>query len=307
MSGIGAFSGLFGLDNSKYKEPVLVSSTDGVGTKLKIAQIMDIHDSVGIDLVAMVVNDLIVTGAEPLFFLDYLSIGKVNPKKVAEIVEGIAKGCKIAGCALVGGETAEHPGIMGEDDYDLAGFAVGVVEKEKIIDGKGSKEGDVLIALASDGLHANGFSFVRRLFNTEDRKTLEQEISKLDKTLGEELLRPTRIYVDSVRRLVEEGLPVGIAHITGGGLVENVQRIIPEDLDVVIDRGSWSVPPIFQLIQDHGDVEENEMLRTFNMGIGMIITVSKEDGTSALELLGQSGETAFICGRLERGNKKVRF
>lgn len=286
---------------------MLVSSTDGVGTKLKIAHVMDIHGSIGIDLVAMVVNDLIVTGAEPLFFLDYLSIGKVKPKKIAEIVGGIAEGCRLAGCALIGGETAEHPGVMEDDDYDLAGFAVGVVEKEKIIDGEGSKEGDSLIALTSNGLHSNGFSLVRRLFNTDDKEILEQEISKLDKTLGEELLRPTKIYVDPVRKMTKEGLPIGIAHITGGGLVENVSRIIPDELDAVIDKRSWSVPPIFQLIQEHGDVDDNEMLRTFNMGIGMIITVTKEDESKALELLRSNGETAFACGQLVPGSKKVRF
>jgi len=307
MGDIGAFSGLFGLDSSRYKEPVLVSSTDGVGTKLKIAQAMDVHNSIGIDLVAMVVNDLIVTGAEPLFFLDYLSIGKVKPKKVAEIIKGIAEGCRTAGCALIGGETAEHPGVMEDDDYDLAGFAVGVIEKEKIIDGQNSKEGDSLIALASNGLHSNGFSFVRKLFNTEDEEKLGQKISKLDKTLGEELLRPTKIYVGIIQQMIKEDLPIGIAHITGGGLMENISRIIPDTLDAVIDRGSWNIPPIFQLIQEHGNVDDDEMFRTFNMGIGMIITVSKTNESKALELLGKLGETAFACGQLEQGSKKVRF
>lgn len=268
---------------------------------------MDVHNTVGIDLVAMVVNDLIVTGAEPLFFLDYLSVGRVIPKKVALIVEGIADGCRQAGCVLLGGETAEHPGLMSDDDYDLAGFAVGIVEKSEIIDGGNLTSGDVIIGIASSGLHSNGFSLVRRVFGVEDKEKLNQDISKLGTKLGEELLRPTRIYVDAVLKLKKMGLARGIAHITGGGLTDNIIRILPENLDARIDTSSWGLPPIFELIQQRSGIEDEEMRRIFNMGIGMTVMVADADVDQAIGKLEESGEKAFVCGKLEGGSGRVRY
>lgn len=286
---------------------MLVSATDGVGTKLKIAQVLGIHNTIGIDLVAMVVNDLVVTGAEPLFLLDYLAMGKVVPKKVAAIVEGVVEGCKQAGCALLGGETAEHPGVMPDHEYDLAGFAVGVVEKRNIIDGHDIEAGDLILGLGSSGLHANGFSLVRRLFGIDDAEKLNQTISKLNATLGEELLRPTKVYVKTILRLQEKGLAKGVAHITGGGISENLARVLPANTDAVLDLSAWEIPPIFELIQQRGEIDDEEMRRTFNLGIGMAIVVAKDNGDAAVSLLEEVGEKVSNCGRIERGEGKVRF
>lgn len=307
LSKIGGFGGLFAIDAKKYKEPILVSAADGVGTKLKIAQVLGIHNTVGIDLVAMVVNDLVVTGAEPLFFLDYLAMGRIEPKKVAAIVEGISVGCRQAGCALLGGETAEHPGVMPEEDYDLAGFAVGVVEQKKLIDGSAIKAGDIVLGLASSGLHANGFSLVRKVFGVDDAEKLNQAITKLGVTLGEELLCPTRIYVKPILLLQTEGLAKGIAHVTGGGLTENIPRMLNSSVDAVIDIGSWEAPPIFDLVQQRGQIEDSEMRRTFNMGVGMVVVVSEEKVDRTRRLLDEAGEKVFVCGHIEPGEGRVLY
>lgn len=306
LTGIGGFSGLFAFDVKKFKEPVLVSATDGVGTKLKIAQVLKKHDVVGIDLVAMCVDDVVVSGAEPLFFLDYLAIGKLVPEKVAQIVKGIAEGCRRAGCALVGGETAEHPGVLAPDDYDLAGFCVGVVEKSKIIDGSEIKKGDVILGLASSGLHSNGYSLVRKLID-EENLSLNERFDTLSRTLGEELLTPTRIYARPVVNLLKNFEAKGIAHITGGGFVENIPRILPKSVDALIDLKTWRVPPIFKFIQKLGEIELNEMLKTFNMGIGMVLIVTSEEEEKAMNYLNKSGEKVFKIGEAISGEGKVRF
>lgn len=303
------FAGLFNLTLQKYHQPILVSATDGVGTKIKIAQILEKHDTIGQDLVAMVVDDIIVYGAEPLFFLDYIATGKVVPQKIALIVEGIAAACREVGCALLGGETAEHPGVMAEEDYDLAGFAVGVVEKDKLIEGKAIKKGDVALGLASSGLHSNGYSLVRRIFN---QKEFTEYSPSLGRMLGEELLEPTRIYAPSLLKLFKafDTLPSsgikGLAHVTGGGLVENLPRILPPNVDLII-RKSWFIPPIFLLIQERGQVSEKEMFRTFNMGIGMVLIVSPEKEDEVTALLSSSGEVIFNLGKVVSGKGRVLF
>lgn len=304
-SAIGGFAGLFNLDCSQYQKPVLVSSTDGVGTKLLVAQMAGQHDGVGIDLVAMGVNDIIVTGAEPIFFLDYISIGKINPQTIEKIVEGIAEGCRQAGCALLGGETAEMPGLYGPEEYDLAGFAVGIVEAEEIIDGpSGIEEGDSVIALASSGLHSNGYSLVRKIFFSEGSR--EAERNKRDRDLLEILLRPTRIYVRAVSRLRKEVRIKGIAHITGGGIPDNLSRILPPGLDAEIYKDSWPVHDIFQWISQRGGVEEEEMFRVFNMGLGLLIVIDSDDVDRSLEVLKEVGEKPFLVGRILSGQGKVR-
>jgi phosphoribosylformylglycinamidine cyclo-ligase len=300
MSGIGGFGGLFHLDISKNRDPVLVSSTDGVGTKLKIAQMMGKHDTVGIDLVAMSVNDIIVQGAEPLFFLDYIATGKLLMTTTVQIVEGVVKGCQEAGCALIGGETAEMPGFYPEGEYDLAGFCVGVVEADKLIDGSEIRVGDRIIGIGSSGLHSNGYSLARHVLLDEGKLRLEDKIDGLDETLGLALLKPTRIYVKSILNLIKYFNIRGIVHITGGGFTDNIPRIVPGPCRAVIQKGSWPVPPIFNLIQKIGSVEDEEMLRVFNMGIGMIIIVAEKDQDEIMERLEKLGEKGYALGTIEK-------
>ncbi len=304
LTDIGGFGGLFALDKSKYEEPVLVSGTDGVGTKLKIAFLMDKHDTIGIDAVAMCVNDIVCGGAEPLFFLDYIALGKNRPEKVAQIVKGVADGCVMSGCSLVGGETAEMPGFYPENEYDVAGFAVGIVDKKKIIDGKSIKEGDVLIGLPSSGIHSNGYSLVRKLLNPTHEK-LKEHIQSLGITLGEELIKPTRIYVKTILDLKEKFRIKGISHITGGGFIENIPRMIPEGLRVKIQLGSWPVLPIFTLLEQLGDISVKSIYNTFNMGIGMIMAVDPETSQDIVNYLKAKGEAAYIIGEVTKGEAGV--
>lgn len=303
LTDIGSFAGLFALNNQKYAEPVLVSGTDGVGTKLRLAQMMDRHDTIGIDAVAMCVNDILVCGAEPLFFLDYIAVGKLEPERVAAIVRGVAEGCLQAGCALVGGETAEMPGFYGEDEYDIAGFAVGVADKKKILTGADIATGDVLIGLPSTGVHSNGFSLARRIFFDAGGYRPEQYFAELGQTLGEALLTPTKIYVKEVLPLVQRGLIKGMAHITGGGLVENIPRVLPAGISVEIERDSWPVPPIFPLMQRLGGVDFLEMHRVFNMGVGMVLIAAKANADAILAALPQ----AHIIGQAVPGAREVIF
>ena len=305
LTDLGGFGGLFALDKDKYEEPVLVSGTDGVGTKLKIAFAMNKHDSIGIDAVAMCVNDIVVTGAEPLFFLDYLAVGKLEPDQVTEIVKGIAEGCKMAGCALIGGETAEMPGFYPEGEYDVAGFAVGIVDKKKIIDGKNIEAGDVIIGLASSGLHSNGFSLARKVLFERGFLQPDSYLEAMGASLGTLLMEPTRIYVKPILEILKTIQVKGIAHITGGGLTENVPRVLPEDVDAKIDTLSFPKPPIFDFIQKIGSIEEEEMYRVFNMGIGMVLIVSKEDAPGVLEICNTMGEKAFSIGTVVSGTKKT--
>ena len=302
---IGGFGGLFELDTAGMKHPCLVSGTDGVGTKIRIAQLLDKHDTIGIDCVAMCVNDVICCGAKPLFFLDYIACGKNVPEKIAAIVAGVAEGCVQAGAALVGGETAEHPGVMTADDYDLAGFTVGVVDREKVIDKNKMAAGDVVIALPSTGVHSNGFSLVRRVFDVE-RTNLRTPIEALGgKSLGETLLTPTRIYVKPVLALLEQVEVRGISHITGGGFYENIPRSIPDGLGAKVEKAALRTPLIFDLIANSGNIPERDMYNTFNMGVGMSITVSKEQADKALAVLKEHGEDAYIMGEIVAGEEKV--
>ncbi|MEA1939438.1 MAG: phosphoribosylformylglycinamidine cyclo-ligase, partial [Candidatus Caldatribacteriota bacterium] len=305
VSDIGSFGGLFSLAGEKCEEPILVSGTDGVGTKLKIAFKMDKHDTVGIDLVAMSVNDIITCGAKPLFFLDYISTGKLEKKKTITLIEGIVNGCKMAGCALLGGETAEMPDFYPPGEYDLAGFAVGIVDKKKIIDGKKIKQGDKIIGLASSGLHSNGFSLVRKILLENKKYQMSDKIDCLQNNLGEELLKPTKIYVKIILGLIKKFDILGIAHITGGGLIENVPRILPEGLSVEIDSGSWQKPPVFSLIQKEGSIAEQEMYRTFNMGIGMALIVSDSESEKILEELESMNCESYIIGQVIKGKKQT--
>ncbi len=307
LGGIGGFGGLFEIPKG-YENPVLVSGTDGVGTKLRVAFLMDKHDTIGQDCVAMCVNDVACSGAKPLFFLDYLAVGKNYPEKVAQIVKGVADGCVLAGCALVGGETAEMPGFYPVDEYDLAGFSVGVVEKSKITDGARAKEGDVLIGIASSGVHSNGYSLVRKIFdlNSEDAaKKLHTYSEELGKEIGEELLTPTRIYVKPLLKLIEEVGINTVSHITGGGFIENVPRMLPDNLRAVIKKGSWKVLPIFELMQKMANVPERDMYNTFNMGIGMIVAVDANKADAAVKCLEEAGETVYVIGELVKGEKGV--
>lgn len=306
LADIGGFGGLFALNKERYSEPILVSGTDGVGTKLKIAFLMGKHDTIGIDCVAMCVNDIVCSGAEPLFFLDYVSLGKNRPEQVAEIVKGISKGCIEAGCALVGGETAEMPGFYPDGEYDLAGFAVGIVDKSKIIDGKKIKEGDKLIGLASSGIHSNGYSLVRKVFLPTKDKLLEN-VKSLGSTLGEALLKPTKIYVKTILDLKDKFEIKGISHITGGGFYENIPRMIPEGLGVKIFKGSWPVLPVFGLLQDVGMIDEKNMFNTFNMGIGMVIAVNNETANDVVEYLNRKKKEAYIIGEVVRGKAGVEL
>jgi len=307
LTDIGLFGALFKLDLTRYKEPVLVSGTDGVGTKLKIAFMMDKHDTVGIDLVAMCVNDILTTGAEPLFFLDYLATGKLHADKASKIIDGIVKGCKEAGCSLIGGETAEMPGFYKKGEYDLSGFSVGLVEREKIINGSSIREGDVIIGLASNGLHSNGYSLVRKLFFDMKKMSPETYVPELGVKLGEELLRPTRIYVKAFLALRDMLEIKGMAHITGGGIPGNLMRILPEGICANIKNNSWPVPPIFKITEKLGNISDDEMKRTFNMGTGYIMVVSEKESTDAISLLNNAGYKAFIIGVIMKGGRSVRY
>ena len=306
MGTLGGFGGLFAPELSGMKRPVLVSGTDGVGTKLRLAQLMDKHDTIGIDCVAMCVNDIICGGASPLFFLDYIACGKNVPGRIADIVSGIAEGCRQAGCALIGGETAEHPGLMAEEDYDVAGFSVGVVDEEKIIDGRDLTAGDVLIGLGSSGVHSNGFSLVRKIFDVEhaDLKTPREDLG--GKSLGEALLAPTRIYVKAVKALLKGGVDVhAVSHITGGGFYENVPRMMTDGLTAQIHLDSFPRLPIFDLIQKTGNIPERDMYNTFNMGIGMVLALPADQAQQALEILSAAGETAYQIGEVVSGEDGV--
>ena len=306
LDDVGGFGGCFGLNLAGMEEPVLVSGTDGVGTKLKIAMLMDKHDTIGIDCVAMCVNDVICCGAKPLFFLDYIACGKNIPEKIAGIVSGVAEGCVQSGSALIGGETAEHPGMMAEDDYDLAGFSVGIVDKKKIIDNTRMAEGDVVIALASSGVHSNGFSLVRKVFDVENNPELMKPCESLGgRSIAETLLTPTRIYVKSILALLEKVDVKGISHITGGGFYENIPRSIPDGLCAKIDLASVKVLPIFDLIAKTGSIPQRDMFNTFNMGVGMSVVVPADQVGTALQILTAHGEDAYVIGTVEKGEEKV--
>lgn len=306
LGGIGGFAGAFDLSAIKdMQEPVLLSGTDGCGTKVKLAFVMDKHDTIGIDAVAMCVNDIACSGGEPLFFLDYIACGKNYPEKIAAIVSGVAQGCVQSECALVGGETAEHPGLMEEDEYDLAGFAVGVVDKKDLIGGQDIKPGDVLIGMASSGVHSNGFSLVRKVFEMT-KESLDTYYDELGGTLGETLLQPTRIYVKALKNVKKAGVRIkGCSHITGGGFYENIPRMLPEGVRAVVKKDSYEVPPIFGLLQKTGGIEEKMMYNTYNMGLGMIVAVSSQDVSKTMEAMQAAGETPYIVGNIEAGEKGV--
>lgn len=309
LADIGSFGGFFALNAGKYKEPVLVSGTDGVGTKLRVAMLADRHDTIGIDAVAMCVNDILVQGAEPLFFLDYLAVGKLMPEKAAAIIGGVAEGCRQAGCALIGGETAEMPGFYGPGEYDLAGFAVGVVERNRIIDGRGIKPGDKLIGLPSSGLHSNGYSLARKVLLDRAGYSVDTYLERLGRTVGEEMLEPTRIYVKTVLPLLERFQIKGLAHITGGGLTENIPRILPAGTRIRIRTGTWPVPPVFGLIQEIGGIAPAEMRRTFNMGIGLVAVVAEEEAEEVMASLKAWGEKSCLMGEVaaEEGSGGVEY
>ena len=306
LTGLGGFGGLFELPVDKFREPVLVSGTDGVGTKLKVAMMLEKHDTIGIDLVAMCVNDIIVAGAEPLFFLDYFATGKLNVDAASDIIGGIAEGCLQAGAALIGGETAEMPGMYEGDDYDLAGFAVGIAEKSRLLSPESVRPGDVLLGLASSGPHSNGYSLIRRILEVSNAD-LSMDLD--GRSLGEALLAPTRIYVKQLLELMQQVDVHGLAHITGGGLPENLPRVLPIDVDAILDLDSWQYPAVFRWLQEQGNVEENEMLRTFNCGIGMVVCVPLDEADKAIAVLESAGETVYRIGRIEsaEGEPLVRY
>ena len=306
LGGLGGFSGAFSMEAIKgMEEPVLLSGTDGCGTKVKLAFLLDKHDTIGIDCVAMCVNDVACAGGEPLFFLDYIACGKNYPEKIATIVSGVAEGCKQSGCALIGGETAEHPGLMPEDEYDLAGFTVGVVDKKDIITGENLKAGDVLIGMASTGVHSNGFSLVRKIFKM-DKETLNTYHEELGKTLGEALLAPTRIYVKALKNVKEAGVRVkACSHITGGGFYENIPRMLKEGTHAVVEKDSYPIPPIFTKLAKEGNVDEYAMYNTYNMGIGMIVAVDPADVDKTMEAIKATGDTPYVIGHIEDGEKGV--
>lgn len=305
VGGLGGFAGLFSLDLRRYRQPLLASSTDGVGTKLVIAQAIDKHDTVGIDLVGMVVDDLVVCGAEPLFMQDYVAVGRVVPERVAEIVGGIAEGCALAGCALVGGETAEHPGVMADDHYDIAGTGVGIVEADAVLGADRIEAGDVVLALGSSGLHSNGFSLVRHVLLATSGMSLQAHVDELGAPLGEALLVPTRIYAKDCLALIEETGVRAFSHVTGGGLAANLARVLPDHLVAVLDRSTWEVPPVFQLVQRVGDVAQAEMEKTFNMGVGMVAIVPPEDVDRALALLTARHVPAWELGTIARASGEL--
>lgn len=304
MTGIGGFGGLFQLDVKDMEEPVLVSGTDGVGTKLKLAFLLDKHDTIGIDAVAMCVNDIICCGAKPLFFLDYIACGKNIPEKIAEIVSGVAEGCVQSGCALIGGETAEHPGMMPDEEYDIAGYCTGVVDKKKIINNNRVEEGDVIIGLASTGVHSNGFSLVRKVFDINSKEVLMEKLPD-GRTLGEALLAPTRIYVKPLLDLIEKADVKAVSHITGGGFNENIPRSIPEGYTAVIRKDSYEVPYIFKYLQEKGGISEHDMYNTFNMGIGMSVVVPAADKDKAIEIMTANGVPAYEIGVIRKGDKGI--
>jgi phosphoribosylformylglycinamidine cyclo-ligase len=308
LGGLGGFSGAFSMESFKsMEEPILLSGTDGVGTKIKLAFIMDKHDTIGIDCVAMCVNDVACAGGEPLFFLDYIACGKNYPEKIASIVKGVAEGCKQAGAALIGGETAEHPGLMPENDYDLAGFAVGVVDKKELITGESIKAGDTLIGIASTGVHSNGFSLVRKVFEMT-KESLDTYYDELGTTLGEALLVPTRIYVKALKSVKEAGVKVkGCSHITGGGFYENIPRMLPDGIKAVVNKDSYEVPAIFKLLQKKGGIEEQMMYNTYNMGLGMVLAVDPADVDKTMEAIKAAGDTPYIVGTCESGEKGVEL
>ena len=305
VEGIGGFGGLFAPDLSEYEKPILVSGTDGVGTKVKLAFLMNRHDTVGIDCVAMCVNDVICTGGKPLFFLDYIACGKNIPEKIADIVKGVAEGCVQSGCALIGGETAEHPGLMAEEEYDLAGFCVGIVDEAKVLNKDNVKPSDVIIGLESSGVHSNGFSLVRKVFDIDNADVLDRYREQLGNSLGETLLTPTKIYVKPFLKLLAEVNVKSAAHITGGGFYENLPRAYGEGLNAVIHKGSWQILPIFRLIQEVGKIPEHDMFNTFNMGIGMAVIVAKEDEEKTISVLAQEGIRAARIGEITEGDHGV--
>lgn len=307
MADLGGFGALFKLNKDQYEEPVLVSGTDGVGTKLKLAFAMDQHNTIGIDAVAMCVNDIVVQGAEPLFFLDYLACDKVIPSKIESIVKGIADGCNQAGCSLIGGETAEMPGMYSEGEYDIAGFTVGIVDKSKMINGSNIAAGDAVIGLASSGVHSNGFSLVRKLLLEDAGYSLQQELPELGGRLGDVLLAPTKIYVKPLLGLLKEIEVKGMAHITGGGFIENIPRMLPDGVNVDIEYGSWPILPIFKLMQEKGSISNKDMFTTFNMGIGMVLVVKEQDADGVLQYLRSVGEEAYVIGRVTEGERIVTF
>ena len=306
LGGIGGFSGAFSLSKIKEMEnPILLSGTDGCGTKVKLAFLMDKHDTIGIDAVAMCVNDVVCAGGEPLFFLDYIACGKNYPEKIATIVKGVAEGCKMSDASLVGGETAEHPGLMPEDEYDLAGFAVGVVDEKDLITGKDILPGDVLIGIASSGVHSNGFSLVRKVFDMT-KESLDTYYDELGRTLGEALIEPTKIYVHAMKSIKEAGVKVkGCSHITGGGFYENIPRMLPDGINAKVTLSSFTVPPIFKLIQEKGGIADEMMYNTFNMGLGLVIAIDPKDIDETMEAIKKAGETPFLVGHCENGEKGV--
>ena len=308
LGGLGGFSGAFSMAGIKdMEDPVLLSGTDGCGTKVKLAFIMDKHDTIGIDAVAMCVNDVACAGGEPLFFLDYIACGKNYPEKIATIVSGVAEGCKQSGCALIGGETAEHPGLMPEDDYDLAGFSVGVCDRKDIITGEEISDGDVLIGIASSGVHSNGFSLVRNVFEMT-KKSLDTYYDELGEALGEALIRPTIIYVKSLKAIKDAGVRIhGCSHITGGGFYENIPRMLPDNVSAVVKKDSYDIPPIFGLIQKTGDIAEEMMYNTFNMGLGMVISVAKDDVSTVISAIESAGQKAYEVGYIKTGDKSVEL
>jgi phosphoribosylformylglycinamidine cyclo-ligase len=303
LTKLGGFAGCVSLNLQRYKKPVLVSSTDGVGTKLKIALAMDRHDTVGIDLVAMCVNDIIVIGARPLFLLDYLAVSKLDPNRAKKVVGGIAKGCLEAECSLIGGETAEMPGFYKKGEYDLAGFVVGILDEGQMIDGSGIRIGDRLIGIASSGLHSNGFSLVRKVLLERHKLDLRKRVAEIGEKLGETLLRPTRIYVKTILNLLKDFSPHGMAHITGGGITGNLPRILPKGCKAVIQKGTWDVPPIFPFLQERGNISEDEMYKTFNNGIGMILVIPPKDAQKVMARLQALGEKGFIIGEIVKADK----
>ena len=306
LGGLGGFAGAFSLDSiKKMEDPVLLSGTDGCGTKVQLAYIMDKHDTIGIDCVAMCVNDIACSGGEPLFFLDYIACGKNYPEKIATIVSGVAEGCKQSGAALVGGETAEHPGLMPENEYDLAGFAVGVVDKKDLVTGEDIKPGDKLIGIASSGVHSNGFSLVRKVFDMTE-ESLNKYYDELGKTLGEALIEPTRIYVKALKNVKNAGVRIkGCSHITGGGFFENVPRMLPENVRAIIKKESYPVPALFDLIQKNGNIEEHMMYNTFNMGLGMVIAVNPKDVDATMKAIEDAGDKCYVVGNIVEGDKGV--
>jgi phosphoribosylaminoimidazole synthetase len=308
LGDIGSFGGFFELlDIKKYKNPVLVSGTDGVGTKLELAFKMNKHDTIGIDAVAMCVNDIVCQGAKPLFFLDYIGCGRLVPEKIADIVKGVSEGCKMSGASLIGGETAEMPGFYSEDEYDIAGFTVGIVDKDKIIDGSRISEGDVLIGIASSGIHSNGYSLVRKLYSSASMDELNSFDERFGCTLGEMLLKPTRIYVDTILDLLDKYDVKGLSHITGGGFIENIPRMIPQGLKTIIFRGSWDMQPIFDDLKDKSGLDDAHLFNTFNMGIGMVMVVGREKANEILSYLKLKGESAYIIGEIAKGEAGVEL